>query len=204
MVKHKKTKQVNNKKKKKANKVKDDANAPKKIPSVEEMIQAGDTAAASMEGDKALAFYASAEQILREKKEEKSSTTSTEQLVSVLEKLGEARASLGDEEQARQDFQNAIDLVTASPQDKKTNPQFQETLAGLHLYIGQLSAEQEALAALKKGLQCLEASVELRQQECANTPAQISEDDEEAMMDDDEEDGKEKANHTAVALNEAR
>lgn len=194
MVKHKKGKEVSNKKKKGNKK---DA-PPKKIPTIEELLQAGDTASASNESDKALAFYMSAEQILREKP-----SPPTDQLVYVLEKCGEAKATVGDVEAARKDFENAIALLTTTPPKQPTTnaPQFQETLAGLHLYIGQLSAEHEALQAYKKGLECLQASVELRQKECANTPAQISEDDTEEM----EEEGKEESkNNPSVALNEVR
>lgn len=192
MVKHKKGKQLTNKKK---NKKGNNNNAPKKIPSVEELLQAGDTAAASMEADKALAFYISAEQLLREKQ-----PVPTDQLVTVLEKLGDTRATLGDQDAARSDFSNAIALLSQSPQP--TNAQFQETLAGLHLYIGQLSTEQEALEAYKKGLVCLEASVELRQKECANTPAQISEDDDEMQVEG--KGASSSTEHPAVALNEVR
>ena len=192
MVKHKKSKNLNKKKNKKGN---DSKAAPKKIPTVEELLEAGDTAAASMEPDKALAFFMSAEQLLKEKQP----PPPTEQMVNVLEKLGDVRATLGDQDAARTDFSSAISLLMSSP-PQPTTAQFQETLAGLHLYVGQLSTEQEALQAYKQGLECLQASVGLREQECANTPAQISEDDDEMQVE-----GKEAPKeHPAVALNEAR
>jgi hypothetical protein len=161
MVKHKKGKPLSNKKKNKlkGNPKKDDV--PKKIPTIEELLEAGDTAVASNEPDKALAFFLSAEDLLKEQQ-----SPPIEKFTTVLEKLGETKATLGDEEGARQTFSNAIQLLVGKPQ--ADNPQYQETLAGFYLYLGQLSAEQEALQAYKKGLECLKISVDLRQQECVN------------------------------------
>ena len=92
---------------------------------------------------------------------------SAQKLVYVLEKLGESKATLGDYEAAKQHFDQAIQLWTTSPAAKGSEQEkavvYHETLAGLHLYIGQLSSDQEALEAYKKGLKSLEVAVEWRQ-----------------------------------------
>ena len=68
MVKHKKSKQLSNKKKNQKglnNNSHNKKDGPKKIPTIEELLQAGDTAAASMELDQALAFYLSAQDLVQ-------------------------------------------------------------------------------------------------------------------------------------------
>ena len=163
-MKHKKPK-ASNKKKQKGKKDGPPVEKQTKDPSVDELIEAGDAAAAATETDKALAFFVSAESLLR-KDQSTSTTDSKQKLVYVLEKLGEAKASLGDHEAAKQDFENAIQLLTSNENLIENTAQYHETLAGLHLYIGQLSSDLEALEAYKKGLQSLELGVELRQKEC--------------------------------------
>jgi len=150
--------------------------------SVDELIKAGDAAAAATENDKALAFFASAEVLLREEKEQQIGNTGNgsteEKMVQVLEKLGEVKATLGDHEGAKKDFQSAIALLTAAAKNDQAAETttlsslaaYQETLAGLHLYVGQLSSEEEALQAYKHGLVCLEKSVAIREEECENNP----------------------------------
>jgi tetratricopeptide (TPR) repeat protein len=168
---------------------------PNKVPSFDELVEAGDAAAASMEGDKALALYASAESLLRKEQAATSNNLQTpvhEKLVYVLEKLGEIKVSLGDLEGARKDFENAINLLTSFPEEK--NPQYHETLAGLYLYIGQLSSEQGALEAHRKGIQSLELCVNLRGNACSTSVQDA------ASM--DVENGEQKEANTA--LNNAR
>jgi tetratricopeptide (TPR) repeat protein len=166
MSKHKKAKSVSKKKQKQKNK--NDA-SQQKVPSIKELIAAGDAATAALEPDQALTFYASAEKLLQ-----KTLPLQTSSLIYVLEKLGELKASeFNDPTAAKQDFEQAIALLLAtkddsnatSPTTSSSSSSNQETLAGLHLYIGQLSSEQEALEAYKKGLQCLETSIKLRQHE---------------------------------------
>lgn len=163
-MKHKKPKQTSKKKQK--TKKSSAAAAPTKTPSIDEFIEAGDAAAASEESDKALAFFASAENLLRKEQDAAGKPIKTDKLVYVLEKMGEAKASLGELEAAKQDFENAIAVLTSSSSslDGKMNEKsapYQETLADLYLYIGQLSSDHLALEAYKKGLVALESSVEL-------------------------------------------
>ena len=160
-MKHKLPKQKSNKKKNKGNS-KDKKAPPAKVPTIEELIDAGDTASASMEADKAFAFYASAEQLLQQ--QNSNSNERRDQLIYVLEKLGEGRVAMGDLEAARSDFEKAIELLMSQKTaEEKNTPQYHETLAGLYLYKGQLCSELEALEVYKKGLQTLEVCVELRQ-----------------------------------------
>ena len=109
-------------------------------------------------------------------------TTTTEEeeeerkakLIYVLEKMGEQKASLGDHAAAKHDFERAIQLLIKSASSNNNNnklteqqqtAQYHESLAALHLYVGQLCSDHEALEAYKKGLQSLERGLELRQQE---------------------------------------
>jgi tetratricopeptide (TPR) repeat protein len=199
MSKHKKSKNLSKTKKQKQqknNNKNDDASQPqqqqKKVPSIMELIQAGDAAVAALEPDQAMTFYAAAEHRLQ-----KTMPLATKDLIYVLEKLGELKASeFHNPMAAKQDFQQAIALLLLSTTSTSTRTRTQEndnhnnaassssssspptttmphtstssdqeTLAGLHLYIGQLSCEQEALEAYQKGLECLERSLQLRQHE---------------------------------------
>ena len=204
-MKHKKPKRSSNKnrKDKKQNKKKGE---DVKVPTVDELVEAGDAAVASMEPEKALAIFSSAETLLRKQQEEQSSspateattttgsaTTMIEKYVQVLEKLGDIKASMGDVDSAKQHFQTAITLWTSTVSEENINDNkgkeesaaYQETLAGLYLYIGQLCSEQEALKAYEKGLTCLEKSVQLREKQVEEEiqPQQKENSTTETMMD---------------------
>jgi tetratricopeptide (TPR) repeat protein len=73
---------------------------------------------------------------------------------------------MGDQDGARDDFERAIELTPAG-----------RHRAGLYLYVGQLSLEEEALEAYEKGIQELEQAI----------AAGADETDEVTMGDDEEE-----------------
>ncbi|CAB9529775.1 TPR domain protein [Seminavis robusta] len=201
MSKHKKAKQLPNNKKKKQQQQK--KNATQKVPSIDELIQAGDAASLAMEGDKAMAFYTSALTLMDDDKSSSKTdadATSPKLFVHVLEKLGELKASEGNSGAAKQDFERAIAIMTTNntTDNPKEAAQYQETLAGLHLYIGQLSCEQEALQAYQKGLQCLETALQVRQQQ--DTTVSPAEEAEASM----EVENEKEENGPQVALKEVR
>lgn len=68
-----------------------------------------------------------------------------QELASVLAKLAECKVSVGDQDGARDDFERAIALSPPGP-----------FRAGLYLYVGQLSLEDDALEAHQKGISELE------------------------------------------------
>lgn len=142
---------------------------PTKTPSVDDLLEAGEIAAGAGETEQALGMFLSAESLLRN---ESSSSTDQAKLVHVLEKVGEQKAALGDHEAAKQDFETAIQLFLKINKNTEPTAQYHETLAALHLYVGQLSSDQQALEAYKKGLSSLETGLELRQKECTELQQQ--------------------------------
>lgn len=163
-MKHKQPKGSNKKKQKGSKKDVPSSPSAQTALSVDELIEAGEAAAGAEQADKALEFFTCAESLLKRE----SSPESQQKLVFVLEKVGESNANMGDHEAAKQSFENAIQLLTSKNDNKKQpqkTAQYNETLASLYLYVGQLCADHEALAAFKKGLESLELSVDLRQTE---------------------------------------
>mmetsp|Transcript_11683 Transcript_11683/g.17148 ORF Transcript_11683/g.17148 Transcript_11683/m.17148 type:complete len:393 (+) Transcript_11683:81-1259(+) len=126
-----KTKTVTSKKKIKKSK-------PKKELSASDFIEQGDLALDSLDVNKALECYQSAIPQLEDDKEK---------LADVMAKLGECKVSMGDQDGARDAFEQAINLIPEGPNHKR---------AGYYLYLGQLSLEEEALEAYQKGIQELE------------------------------------------------
>ncbi|KAL7548512.1 hypothetical protein ACHAWF_011791 [Thalassiosira exigua] len=107
-------------------------------------------------------------------------------LSTVLGKMGELKASNGDVESARSDFLAAIELLGDSSStlatctgddgealDKRdptlSTAQNCESRAGLHLYLGQLSSGDEALASFRLGVSELEKAVSVLELICAGS-----------------------------------
>jgi len=100
----------------------------------------------------------------------------------VLGQAGEARVSLGDPEGGRENFEEAIELLGNLTTDEEmagsevdhasstADAQTCEARAGLHLYLGQLSAGKEALASYQAGVKDLERCVKILDR-IANTGA---------------------------------
>jgi hypothetical protein len=100
-----------------------------------------------------------------------SSGTREQDLIQVLEKMGESKVSVGDQDGAKQDFQEAIQLLD---QESTKNMSYHETRASLLFYFGQLCVEQEALEAYKNGVTSLESCLGLASEDSA---VQMEEDD---------------------------
>lgn len=115
-----------------------------KIKSASQHIALGDDAMQSLDIPTALQHYQAAIPLL----EAIETTTTNQDLAHVLAKLGETKVSMGDQDGARDDFERAIALT---PKGK--------VRAGLYLYVGQLSLEEEALEAYQKGITELEEAL---------------------------------------------
>ena len=165
----------------------------KKLASVEDLLQAADNAMTAMDVRKAIPLYSKAVTQLRAKispdgtdinisnadvgAAASSQSEVWQQLIQALEKLGEAQVSTGEQDQAKNNFQEAIQLLEQQKQSQngnqtsEANPSnkndgedelaYHETRSSLYLYIGQLCAEQEALQTYKEGINSLEMCVRL-------------------------------------------
>jgi len=129
---------------------------------VNQVIEDADTAMESLEMDRALSLYSAASTILKGHVQLQVPEANPLLLARVLLKLGEVKVALDDQDGAREDFHFATSLL----QENKDTVETHEIRAGLCLYLGQLSSEQEALAALRRGIEELEACVRLREQLC--------------------------------------
>lgn len=139
---------------------------PKDVP-VEQLVESADTAMASLDVERAAQLYGQAATRLR------GSTTQGDMAVHVLEKLGECKVSMGDQDGARQCFQDALVVLENNSQDTNSMT-YHETRSNLYLYTGQLCLEQEALETYRKGVQSLEACFALLRED---TTAVHSDDD---------------------------
>jgi hypothetical protein len=131
---------------------------PKKEVNVNQIINDADIAMVGLDLDRACSGYTAASKILR-------GQTGIPQkilLSRVLGKLGEVKVSLSDLDGARDDFSAAISLL----ENEDNNMDIHESRANLYLYLGQVSSEQDALAALRKGVEELEACIHLRGNSC--------------------------------------
>ena len=131
---------------------------------VNQIIADADAAMESVELDRALSLYSAASSILKGHVQLQVPEANPLLLARVLLKLGEVKVSLEDPEGARQDFVFATSLIEKDDDDIVLETH--EIRAGLWLYLGQLSSEQEALAAFRKGIEELEACVRLLENKC--------------------------------------
>mmetsp|Transcript_1532 Transcript_1532/g.2164 ORF Transcript_1532/g.2164 Transcript_1532/m.2164 type:complete len:430 (+) Transcript_1532:122-1411(+) len=142
-------------------------NNPKRNVEVplEEVLKAAEAAATAFDIENGIQLYAKAASLLRQGRSIPGETREW-QLVRILEKLGELKVSVGDQDGAVQDFREAIRLLE---QEEKTL-KFYDTYSSLSMYIGQLCVEDEARAAYEQGVLCLESCMKLAQQELATDP----------------------------------
>mmetsp|Transcript_7302 Transcript_7302/g.10334 ORF Transcript_7302/g.10334 Transcript_7302/m.10334 type:complete len:442 (+) Transcript_7302:44-1369(+) len=162
--------------------------------SVDENIKAADAAMETLDIPTALKLYQVAASMLQGKlnlnlEGKDSQQDDIVKLSNVLAKVGEAKVSMGDQDGARDCFLNAISCLSSTTW-RGDEIQLHETRASLHLYLGQLSSEQEALTAYKNGTQELEACISLREK-VASTQGDTD-------MDGDN------ANNNEVALHDTR
>lgn len=114
--------------------------------STEELIRDGDHAVdVELDPTKAVRLYTLALPQLQEDSSPRS------EYVRVLTRLGEAKVSLGDPDDAKQHFLAALE---AGAEDQPSQEH-----ANLYLYLGQLSVEQEALEMYEKGIGALETAI---------------------------------------------
>lgn len=171
--------------------------APKTI-SIEEWLQRASTCMTTFDIEAAYHEHQQAQTLLLLSMQHQqptslssSSSTQVDQLVNVLEKMGEIQVSMGDPDQARQHFSQALQLVEQNKLQKDQQSfiswNLLETHASLCLYIGQLSMEQQALEAYLKGVSSLEQSIQLVQMGKDNTimPSANADTDIMAMAIDD-------------------
>lgn len=131
---------------------------PKKPPtSAAHLVAVGDEAMEALDVHKAIVAYQAAIPLLEEEHEQhhqqeeevdnnnNNKDHHRKDLASVLAKLAECKVSVGDQDGARDDFERAIALSPPGP-----------FRAGLYLYVGQLSLEEDALEAHLKGISELE------------------------------------------------
>jgi len=176
--------------------------------SLDDVLSQAETAMEMANLDVALQLFEYAATVLRERVhgDVTSSTTIEEDkkaLTSVLGKLGELKASMGDVEGARTEFLDAIELMghSASVKEKTDDPmvipeeadtslssaQRCEHIASLYLYLGQLSSSCEALTSFQTGVQELRKAVAILDRLCITQPNQsadkmdIDNDDEMSM-----------------------
>ena len=121
----------------------------KDVP-IEQLVASADTAMASLDVEKAAQFYSQAVAKLR------GSANQGDAMLHVLEKLGECSVSMGDQDGARQCFQDALSVLESNAQDTNSMA-YHEARSNLYLYTGQLSMAQEALESYLKGVHSLEA-----------------------------------------------
>jgi hypothetical protein len=219
---------------KKNGKKKNRRNQNNSSSSVEELLQAAELAMTTMDVPQAISLYSSAAKQLRAAKGDVSvdvtslsnvvlgASSSHEhrqrQLIQVLEKLGEARVSMGEQDKAQEHFREGIQLLeqcgNASATDEGAGTEstasstttkdlyYYETRSNLYMYIGQLCAEHEALQAYKEGLTSLEMCVQLveaqqqqKKQQLGQEPTAASIPLDTAMQnDDDDEEEHDKPN----------
>ena len=121
--------------------------------SVDELLAAADAAITALDVEKAIKLYSKAAGLLRMGR--MSSTGTREQdLIQVLEKMGESKVSVGDQDGAKQDFQEALQLLD---QEKDQNVAYYEARSSLLFYVGQLCMADEALEAYRQGVTSLES-----------------------------------------------
>jgi tetratricopeptide (TPR) repeat protein len=103
-----------------------------------------------------------------------------DQKIDILEKRAEVYISLHEQERARLDFQAALDMIVTtekSPceQQRKVNEiESLEHQASLHMYIGQLQTEKEALESYQRGMECLKRILQRYEKDGISSPSMIT------------------------------
>jgi tetratricopeptide (TPR) repeat protein len=185
------------------------SNKPKKSPptkSVDEWLHAAATCMTTLDIEVAYQAYQQAHNSLLTQKQQpeqqstsSSSSSSLEQMLHVLEKMGEIQVSLNDPDQARQHFWQALQLVEAQAEALPSSWNMLETHANFCLYLGQLSMEQEALEAYVKGISSLEKCLQLfeTEDEFNNLPSTAADTD---MATEDERNSSQPSRHETLQL----
>jgi hypothetical protein len=194
---------------------------PAGLPGAQQLVAAADHAALHQSSEQAIQLYTAAEKHLQNyllslQQQTKETGTVSEGgddehtvnsddssacrqcMLQVLEKRAELKVSVEDREGALQDYQQALELLEASPltpqepmKNEPTPPNLQEAQqrASLYLYIGQLQAGQDAVDAYQKGIGCLQATLEQMQRDFETLkPSRMDEPMVQGDNDDDDDD----------------
>ena len=159
-----------------------------KPPSLEEILAKAEASLEASDVETACGLFAYAADVLRSRLDGTSSAGIPSPSISamgedeiksllsrVLGKAGEARVSLGDPDGGRENFEEAIELLgstatmdeemegseAADQSSALADAQLCEARAGLHLYLGQLSSEKDALSSYQAGVKDLERCVKI-------------------------------------------
>lgn len=131
-----------------------DRKRPKDV-SVEQLVASAEKAMEALDVERAAQLYEQASKKLR------GSSSQTEVALYVLEKLGECKVAMGDQDGARRDFQDALVILEQQHSNDTNTIAYHEARSNLYLYAGQLCMEQEALETYQKGIDSLEACLSL-------------------------------------------
>ena len=130
------------------------------------LVQAADQAVHVQDPVQALKLYTAAAA--------KAADSRPEELVDILEKRATVKVSLADQEGAAADYRECAELLTIPPPSDDDNEcsyvaagrlrivNLLERKAGLFLYMGQLSAGEDALSGYRDGIELLERALNLR------------------------------------------
>lgn len=138
-----------------------------KIYTIDELVKAADQAIDNGALENGCALYQAALTKLSSQGAEtnaEESTKNTELLIEILEKLGEIKVSLEDQEGALMDYRHALERLVATEQNSSSpSCDCLEHKAGLHFYIGQLCEGKDGLDAYRQGIEYLQKSLEERE-----------------------------------------
>lgn len=159
--------------------------------SVEDLMKAASAAMESLDLERAYqAYYQASSLLQRGKPSSIGNDVNTKQgvqdLIHVLEKMGEIQVSIGDQDLAKEHFVQSLRLLEEEGKTsdaKKTS--YYETHFSLCFYIGQLSLEKEALDAYQRGIRSLEECMQQVEDKTDATASQETVD----MQDDINENG---------------
>jgi hypothetical protein len=170
MVRRSNTSSIN---KKKSRRGRDHGKLKKPPPvelSVDELLEIASSSMTALNIEQAYQAYRQAASLLQQGKISSNNPSETE-LINVLEKMGEIKVSMGEQDDAKEHFIQALQLLEQQQEQQEgkydTNQQvtqqwsYYETHSSLCLYVGQLSLEQEALDAYLKGVSSLEKCIKL-------------------------------------------
>jgi hypothetical protein len=136
---------------------------------LEEVLKAAEAAVTAFDVENGIQLYSKAASELRRGRSAPGETREW-QLIRTLEKVGELKVSVGDQDGAVQDFREAIAIL----EEEEKTLKFYDTYSSLSMYIGQLCVEDEARVAYEQGVTCLESCMNLAQQELAPETGNIN------------------------------
>ena len=135
--------------------------------STDDLMKAASAAMESLDIERAYEAYCQAATQLQSEKIPNTENTDNknqvvENLIHVLEKMGELQVSIGDQDLAKDHFVRSLQLLEEEGKAESTkNTSHYEMRSNICFYIGQLSLEKEALDAYQSGIRSLEKCMQL-------------------------------------------